>query len=77
MHVETDGDAPAFRIAKIKWFIDYLHAHPDAIQHEWINDGKFPVLTAPPAELKAFILKHLKTEGAFENLDLKRVTPAE
>lgn len=59
------------------WFIDYLRAHPNAIEHEWIDDGKFPVLTAPPAELKAFVLKHLKTEEAFENLDLKRVTPAE
>lgn len=39
--------------------------------------GKFPVLTATPAELQAFILKHFKTEGAFEDMDLKRVTPSE
>jgi len=77
MHVETDGDAPVFRIPDFEWFTDYLKAHPDAIRHEWLDNGEFPVLRAPPAELQAFILKHLKTEGAFENLDLRRVTPAE
>lgn len=76
MHIKADGDAPRFYIADIDWFIDYLRAHPDAIRHEWVDDGKFPVLTASPAELQAFILKHLETDGAFEDLGLERIPAA-
>ncbi|MGB0744764.1 MAG: hypothetical protein ACPGSB_09575 [Opitutales bacterium] len=73
IHIAKDGDAPLFRIPDFKWFAEYLREHPDAIEHEWIDDGDFPLLSAGTQELQAFVMKHLNKEGAFNDLKLERV----
>jgi hypothetical protein len=56
---------PKPRVSNLEpdWLKKYLEKNPKAIRHEKINDGI--LLTAPPKELQKFVLKHLKTDGAF------------
>jgi hypothetical protein len=53
------------------WLKDLLAKDPNAIRHLVIRTGERPedrriVLTADTAELQRFVVKHLKTEGAWE-----------
>jgi len=57
-----------------KWLEKYLEKNPKAIRHE--KTDKDILLTAPPKELQKFVLKHLKTEGAFDQSnDFERKKP--
>ncbi|HYT62185.1 MAG TPA: hypothetical protein VEL06_18540 [Haliangiales bacterium] len=60
----------------LKWLREFLGKNPKAVRHEKIGEGDDAqiVLTAPTPELQKFVLKHLKSEGAFgEPINLKRV----
>lgn len=49
----------------LKWLNDHLTEHPDALSHTTVNGQK--ILTAPTAELQAFLLKHRdKFTGRFQ-----------
>jgi hypothetical protein len=48
------------------WLKSYLADHPDAIKYEVVKDEI--VLTAKPKQLQAFVVKHLKTDGAFSEI---------
>lgn len=50
------------------WLENYLEANPSAVGHT-ILDGNI-VFTASTKEMQAFLLKHLHTEGAFEEASL-------
>lgn len=55
------------------WLKELLAKDPKAIRHLAIQTGEKPedrriVLTADTAELQRFVLKHLKTEGAWEKI---------
>ena len=45
------------------WLSEYTEENPETIQHAKIDDRI--VLTAPTEELQEFVLRHLKTQGAF------------
>lgn len=49
---------------EFEWLKKLLDKEPDAIRHEKVDSSI--VLTAAPKELQKFLLKHLKTEGAFD-----------
>ena len=53
-----------FRSMSPDWLQKYLEAHPTELQTAKItNDNTF--VTSPTADFQAFVLKHLKDEGAF------------
>ncbi|MBI4242467.1 MAG: hypothetical protein HY606_00085 [Planctomycetes bacterium] len=56
---------PTLRMAMLNydWIKKFLQDHPDAIQHEKIDDGL--LLTGKPKELQIFLIKHEKTKDAF------------
>ncbi len=59
----------------LKWLREFLEKHPNAIRHHKIGEGDEAqiVLTASTPDLRKFVEKHLKTEGAFgEPINLKR-----
>jgi hypothetical protein len=69
---------PALQMAPLdlKWLREFLGKHPDTIRHQKIGEGDEAqiVLTASTPELRQFVEKHLKTEGAFgEAINLKRM----
>jgi hypothetical protein len=75
MLVEQGPGVLRLRTMKPDWLRDYLKDHPGAVRCELIEDAnaRFIVLTAPPAEAQAFVLKHVKTEGAYgETTEFKR-----
>ena len=47
----------------LDWLETYLEQNPGAVQHEIVK-GEI-VFTAPTQELQTFLLKHIKTEGAY------------
>jgi hypothetical protein len=68
---------PALQMAPLdlKWLREFLEKNPDAIRHHKIGEGDDAqiVLTDSTSELRKFVEKHLKTEGAFgEPINLKR-----
>ena len=68
---------PALQMAPLdlKWLREFLGKNPEAIRHHKIGEGDETqiVLTASTPELRKFVEKHLKTEGAFgETINLKR-----
>ena len=71
--------APSLKMANLKydWLGDLLAKNPKAIRHILIKTGDKPedrrvVLTADTAELQRFVIKHLKTKGAWdESLELQ------
>jgi hypothetical protein len=68
---------PSLQMAPLdlKWLREFLGKHPKAIRHHKIGEGDEAqmVLTASTPELRKFVEKHLKTEGAFgEPINLKR-----
>ena len=68
---------PALQMAPLdlKWLREFLGKNPKAIRHHKIGEGDEAqiVLTASTPELRKFMEKHLKTEGAFaEPVNLKR-----
>ncbi len=47
------------------WMTEYLQKHPDAIAHQKRKDrDDVPLLTAPTAEMRAFLTKIVKEPGA-------------
>lgn len=62
---------PTLRMVPLNpdWIKKFLQDHPDAIQHEKVDDGI--LLTAKPKELQAFLIKHEKTEDAFGDVSDK------
>jgi len=68
---------PALQLAPLdlKWLREFLAKNPKAIRHHKIGEGDEAqiVLTDSTLELRQFVEKHLKTEGAFgELINLKR-----
>ena len=68
---------PALQMAPLdlKWLRELLGKHPKAIRHHRIGEGDDAqiVLIASTPELRKFVEKHLRTEGAFgEPINLKR-----
>ena len=68
---------PALQLAPLdlKWLREFLGKNPKAIRHHKIGEGDEAqiVLTDSTPELRQFVEKHLKTEGAFGDLiNLKR-----
>jgi len=68
---------PALQMAPLdlKWLREFLGKNPRAIRHHKIGEGDEAqiVLIVSPPELREFVEKHLKTEGAFgEPINLKR-----
>jgi hypothetical protein len=64
---------PALRMSELNhdWLKGLLGKEPNAIPHHLVRSGDKPddcrvVLTASTAELQEFVLKHLKTEAAWE-----------
>ena len=62
----------------LKWLAGFLKENPKAIAHEMLKadqDDQQVILTAATSDLQAFVVKHLKTPGAFgdEPSTLKRV----
>lgn len=49
------------------WLENRLEENEKALPHAYLDDGL--VLTASTAELQAFVLKHLETEGAFSETE--------
>lgn len=75
VHVMRIEPTLQVRRLNIDWLQKITKEDPQAIRHEKI--GGNVVLTASTNELQAFLLKHLKTKGAFETMgDLKRKAEA-
>jgi len=75
VHVVQIEPTLQVRMLNISWLHKITKEDPQAIRHEKI--GSDIVLTASTSELQAFLLKHLKTKGAFEAMgDLKRKAEA-
>ncbi len=66
VHVIQIEPTLQFRMLDIRWLHKITKDDPQAIRHEKIDGGI--ILTASTKELQTFLLKHLKTEGAFETL---------
>jgi len=74
--------APTLRVSLLdhQWFQSLLATNPAAIRHHFVKTGDKPeerrvVLTADTAELQDFIVRHLKTEGMWqESFELTRAT---
>jgi hypothetical protein len=74
--------APSLKMANLKyeWLVELLAKNPKAIRHIFIKTGDKPedrrvVLTADTAELQRFMIKHLKTKGAWDDsMELQKAT---
>jgi hypothetical protein len=74
--------APSLKMASLKydWLGELVAKNPKAIRHILIKTGDRPedrrvVLTADTAELQRFVIKHLKTKGAWDDsLELQKAT---
>lgn len=72
---------PTLRMAPLnfKWLSELLEKDPKALRHHLTPEGGKPddrrlVLTADTQELQRFVIKHLKTEAAWEDaFELQRV----
>ncbi|MFH1372373.1 MAG: hypothetical protein ABII79_01045 [bacterium] len=65
---------PTFKLSGLSedWLRDYLEANPEVIGH--MATDYHVILTAPTADLQAFISKHVDTEGAFsEETEFRKV----
>jgi hypothetical protein len=75
--------APSLRLALMDydWLGKSLEKEPKALAHQWIRTRYEPdtarlVLTADTADLQQFLLKHLKTEAAWQSdFDLVKDAP--
>ena len=61
-----------------QWIVALLDKDPTALRHHVIKKGekiedRELVLTAPTEELQQFIIKHLSTEAAWNDFELKRL----
>ena len=74
--------APSLKMANLKydWLGELVAKNPKAIRHILIKTGDKPedrrvVLTADTAELQRFVIKHLKTKGAWDDsMELQTAT---
>lgn len=72
--VEIKSDSLRLRTMNYNWFKDYVKQHPEAIKAEQIDSDY--LITAPPEQAQAFILKHIDTEGAYGDwAEFRRVQP--
>ena len=72
------GPVLTMSVLDVTWLDQFLRKNPKALKHERTEDGI--LLTASTEELQAFILKHLHTQGAFQDpIDFSRIgdTPQE
>jgi hypothetical protein len=77
--VRLGQTAPSLKMAFLKydWLGELVAKNPKAVRHIVIETGDKPedrrvVLTADTAELQRFVIKHLKTQGAWdESLELQ------
>ena len=73
---------PSLKMANLNydWLRELVDRYPKAIRHIVIRTGDGPedrrvVLTADTAELQRFVIKHLKTKGAWDkSLELQKAT---
>jgi hypothetical protein len=76
MLVHYDAGAMKVRTMSYEWCRDYLKEHPNELKWESISSDQF-ILTAPTDKLQAFILEHLKTDGAYgDESEFKWIKPA-
>ena len=79
--VRIGQTAPSLKLANLSydWLKEWVAKHPKAVRHILIKTGDKPedrrvVLTADTAGLRRFIIKHLRTKGAWDDgLELQRV----
>jgi hypothetical protein len=76
---QQNGDTiPPHYLLRIQQMRDYLAQNPSALRHTLAADDPpdtntiHVVLTADTKDLQKFILKHLKTEGAFDDVGEKK-----
>ena len=65
---------PTFKLSGLSedWLRDYLEANPEVIGHTATD--YHVILTAPTADLQAFVRKHIDTKGAFsEETEFRKV----
>ncbi len=75
LKVSRSGPALQMTPLDLKWLREFLAKNPKAIQHHQIGEGDEAqiVLTASTPELRKFVEKLLRTDGAFgEPIHLKR-----
>jgi hypothetical protein len=74
---------PSLKMANLSydWLREWVSKNPKAVRHIVIKTGDNPedrrvVLTADTAELQQFVIKHLKTKGAWDDsLELQTTKP--
>ncbi|MCX6924015.1 MAG: hypothetical protein NT154_12520 [Verrucomicrobia bacterium] len=75
--------SPALKMSFLnyEWLGKLVTENPNALRHIFVKSGDKPedrrlILTADTAELQQFVIKHLKTEGAWnEGSELRTTTP--
>jgi hypothetical protein len=61
--VRTDP-TPQFAFLSEDWLREHLQEHPGDLRHE--RRGRDILITAPTADVQSFLVRHLRTKGAFE-----------
>jgi hypothetical protein len=77
LRVVQTGPTLAMAALNDKWLRQLVEKNPKALRHLFVQEGidKRLVLTADTAELQRFVVKHLKTEAAWETSEeLQRAT---
>jgi hypothetical protein len=70
MRVEFSPNTLDATVFDEDWLYEHLDSNPEALAHLWRSDEENPLLlTASPEALRAFLLEHLETEGAYEKFE--------
>ena len=69
IHVVVTDDELQLTFMNLDWLRDYLEEHPSALLHTMLADDQVLVI-ASTDELQAFVIEHLKTEGAFDEPEI-------
>lgn len=80
LRMNITGSTFNYSVMDYEWLAKFLEKNPGALRHHLVaenpgneDEKKRLVLTANTAELQAFIMKHLSTEGAFSKTqEMKR-----
>ena len=73
LHVVVGEDELQLTFMELDWLRDYLEENPTDLMHA-VNRKDQVLVTAPTEEMQAFVVEHLKTEGAFDEPGiLKRI----
>jgi hypothetical protein len=77
--LKVNQTAPTLRMSELDhdWLKDLVTKKPDLIRHHFVKGGDKPeeervVLTADTQELQKFVLANLKTQGAWQDIELSR-----